>query len=111
VRRVLFQYRQNPELRRALFSTVGTTLAEASPYDNRWGVGLSVERAAKWGARPFPGRNLLGLLLTGIRDSMLLEKCYESERVVGGIDSWGQPSDRYMSERRLGMRGRCDNGR
>lgn len=39
---LFLQYSQNKHLRELLFNTIGTELAECSPRDCRWGVGLSL---------------------------------------------------------------------
>ena len=61
------KFDQNPDLKKQLLSTKGTTLVEASPYDRIWGIGFSEGSALKnidnWGL------NLLGRLLTKLRDN------------------------------------------
>ena len=61
------KFDQNPDLKKQLLLTKGTTLVEASPYDRIWGIGYNSISAPKnkndWGL------NLLGKLLTKLRDS------------------------------------------
>lgn len=64
----LAKFSQNPELHAALMATAGTTLVEASPTDRIWGIGLSVEDLAADDAKSWRGRNLLGQILTRVRD-------------------------------------------
>ena len=47
------------------------TLVEASPYDNIWGIGISVKDAFE--GKEWQGNNLLGKLLTKLRDEKLKE--------------------------------------
>jgi hypothetical protein len=65
------KFTQNAELRQALLDTAGTELVEASPFDRIWGIGLAAsdpraENPAKW-----RGQNLLGKILTRLRDELL----------------------------------------
>jgi hypothetical protein len=69
---ILFcQFSQNKDLLERLLSTAGTTLVEASPYDRKWGIGLSKDDPRA----PYPdqwlGDNLLGQVLTEVRDELL----------------------------------------
>jgi ribA/ribD-fused uncharacterized protein len=65
------KFTQSTELLEALLATAGTELVEASPYDRIWGVGLSesdprIQDPAQW-----RGLNLLGQVLTRLREELL----------------------------------------
>uniref|UniRef100_A0A7E4UTY4 NADAR domain-containing protein n=1 Tax=Panagrellus redivivus TaxID=6233 RepID=A0A7E4UTY4_PANRE len=70
---------QNDTLRRELFKTVGTTLVEASPMDNYWGVGLSIDNDAIRDPAQWRGQNLLGHLLTTLREHLMIRPEYADE--------------------------------
>lgn len=59
------KFTQNPELAKVLRNTGSTTIAEASPIDKIWGIGLS-ESSAKKGVG-WQGENLLGKALMQVR--------------------------------------------
>lgn len=63
----------NKEFREALLSKefLGKTFVEASPYDKIWGIGISVEDAFE--GKKWKGNNLLGKVLTKLRDENLKE--------------------------------------
>lgn len=61
------KFLQNPDLRERLWATHPHPLAEASPTDKIWGIGLR-EEDAKRGAS-WRGLNLLGKTLTKVRDT------------------------------------------
>ena len=63
------KFTQNERLLKALLETKGT-LVEASPYDNRWGIGLSEDTAQKTDPSKWPGKNLLGQILTRLRKNL-----------------------------------------
>jgi ribA/ribD-fused uncharacterized protein len=65
------KFSQNPQLGEYLKSTKNRILVEASPQDRIWGIGMSqsnpdAENPVKW-----RGRNLLGFVLTEVRDELL----------------------------------------
>lgn len=43
------------------------TLAEASPYDRVWGIGMTAEQAGKAGSDEWKGENQLGRCLERVR--------------------------------------------
>jgi ribA/ribD-fused uncharacterized protein len=63
------KFRQNNDLRERLLATGDRELAEASPFDRIWGIGMGAEKAqnvaqAKWGL------NLLGKALMEVRSEL-----------------------------------------
>jgi ribA/ribD-fused uncharacterized protein len=66
----LAKFSQNPDLLEVLVSTRGKSLAESSPEDCVWGIGISAAQSksrVKW-----RGQNLLGKVLVDIRDNVFL---------------------------------------
>lgn len=65
------KFDSNEDFRQALLSKdfMGKTFVEASPYDNIWGIGISVKDAFE--GKEWKGNNLLGKLLTKLRDEEL----------------------------------------
>ncbi|XP_065177562.1 N-glycosidase Npun_R5314-like [Sycon ciliatum] len=59
---------QNPAIKRVLMDTANSTLAEASPSDCIWGIGVSVKDAMA--GRNWRGQNLLGKALMEVRDEL-----------------------------------------
>lgn len=59
------KFSQNKKLGEFLFSTGDEIIAEASPYDRIWGIGLSREDAEK--GVPWKGTNWLGEALMNVR--------------------------------------------
>ena len=62
------KYRQNPDLMQKLLDTGNAVLAEASPKDRIWGIGLDAETAAATDIAEWPGEGLLGLILMELRN-------------------------------------------
>ena len=64
------KYEQNPDLKAKLLGTGNAILAEASPKDKVWGIGLDAESAAATDIAEWPGQNLLGLALMELRSEL-----------------------------------------
>lgn len=68
------KFTQNPNLKKELLSTVGTTLVEASPINIIWGVGLAEDDDRILDSKNWRGQNLLGYILTRLRNDLLKEE-------------------------------------
>lgn len=66
------KFTQNPALRAELLATAGTELVEASPYDRIWGIGLAATDPRAKDPAQWKGQNLLGKILTRLRDELAL---------------------------------------
>jgi ribA/ribD-fused uncharacterized protein len=64
------KFEQNPQLLKELLATEGKTLTEASPFDKIWGIGLSEDNPLAWEKETWQGTNLLGYILTDVRDDI-----------------------------------------
>lgn len=65
-----YKFSQNKELRDYLLSTKDAILAEASPYDKIWGIGMSEKEEGVNVPNKWKGSNLLGFALMEIRDEL-----------------------------------------
>ncbi|MDM8168655.1 NADAR family protein [Roseovarius sp.] len=80
----LAKFDQNKGLRRKLFQTAPKPLAEASPMDTIWGIGLDADTAAQTPVADWPGQNLLGRILTEIRDELSTRHPAEAAACMAG---------------------------
>lgn len=65
------KFTQNPNLKKFLLKTSGTTLVEASRLDTIWGIGLDEQDPARFDRTQWLGKNWLGKVLTKLRDDLL----------------------------------------
>ena len=68
----LLKFSQNIYLKKQLLETKNELLAEASPYDIIWGIGLIEKDAIKYITKSwnFPGENKLGKCLMKVRETL-----------------------------------------
>ena len=64
------KFGQNEKLKAALLATGNAILAEASPYDDIFGIKLSADAAKQSSPKNWPGRNLLGKALMEVRTEL-----------------------------------------
>lgn len=64
---LLAKFSQNRDLASKLISTGNEILAEASPYDKIWGIGLSTKDNRRFDKNRWLGQNLLGEILMMVR--------------------------------------------
>jgi hypothetical protein len=64
------RFRQNPHLLKELMKTRGTTLVEAAPYDDFWGIGLRETDPDAKDRTKWKGKNVLGQMLTEVREEL-----------------------------------------
>ncbi len=69
------KYGQNERLKSLLKDTIGTTLAEASPFDQTWGTGRRMTH--KEAFKGWPGQNLHGKVLMEVRDEFAHEEDWD----------------------------------
>ncbi|MBR2742161.1 MAG: TIGR02452 family protein [Clostridia bacterium] len=62
------KFAQNADLKAVLMSTGDALIAEASPKDKIWGIGIGAAEAAERAPSDWPGENLLGKVLMELRD-------------------------------------------
>lgn len=66
----LAKFSQNPSLQKLLIDTGSNVLAEASPYDKTWGIGLDARHPDSADPSKWTGKNLLGKILMKIREEL-----------------------------------------
>ena len=64
------KFSQNDRLKNILLSTGDKILAEASPYDKTWGIGLKADHPDNTNPAKWQGKNLLGRVLLKVREEL-----------------------------------------
>lgn len=65
------KFEQHPDLARILIGTDEAVIAEASPGDRIWGIGLAADQADAANPARWRGLNLLGFALMEVRELLL----------------------------------------
>ena len=66
----MLKFSQNEELKNFLLSTNNKILAEASPYDKIWGIGIGEDDKDAYNIDKWKGENLLGKALMKVREEL-----------------------------------------
>ncbi len=95
--RIIYQgnhakFTQNRDLLEALLRTGCVTLVEASPYDCLYGIGLSASNPRATDPQQWRGRNLLGDILTRLRDDLHTYRPSSAQPVPTTPAKTGNPS-------------------
>jgi ribA/ribD-fused uncharacterized protein len=72
------KFNQNEELKAELLETQGKYIVEASPVDAIWGIGVAPEDPKRFNRAKWRGQNLLGKILTQLREDILTMKKYHT---------------------------------
>ena len=67
------KFSQNPDLLDALLGTGTELLAECSPYDDRWGIGIDIKDDDRLDVSKWKGNNYLGVILMEVREELRQE--------------------------------------
>lgn len=70
VRGLYEKFNQNIKIKEQLLSTGDTVLAECSPYDRIWGIGLSLDDSKRFYTEHWLGKNYLGNVLMEVREKL-----------------------------------------
>ena len=72
-RGVKAKFSQNADILKTLLSTGNALLAECSPYDKKWGIGIDINDPDRFVIAKWKGKNLLGRILMEIREELRQE--------------------------------------
>ena len=91
----LYKFSQNENLKQFLLSTKNKILAEASPYDKIWGIGMNANDKDILNQDKWKGENLLGKALMKVRD--IIKKEFFPEVIIMMVSSFdGQAKGTYL---------------
>ena len=72
-RGVKAKFSQNEDILKTLLSTGNALLAECSPYDKKWGIGIDINDPDRLVIAKWKGKNLLGRILMEVREELRQE--------------------------------------
>lgn len=78
-RGVRAKFAQNPDILERLLGTGNELLAECSPYDKKWGIGIDISDPARLDCSRWKGKNLLGRVLMEVREELRYKKIQRSD--------------------------------
>ena len=68
------KFTQNEDLKKKLLATGDKTIAEASPFDKRWGIGLKAQDKRAQNPKEWKGSNWLGKAIMKVRERIRNEE-------------------------------------
>lgn len=72
-RGVKAKFAQNKDIMKTLLNTGNALLAECSPYDKKWGIGIDINDPQRLVIANWKGKNLLGRILMEVREELRQE--------------------------------------
>ncbi len=69
-RGVKAKFAQNEDILKVLLKTGNELLAECSPYDKKWGIGIDIDDTDRLIVSNWKGQNLLGRILMEVREEL-----------------------------------------
>ena len=69
-RGVKAKFAQNEGIRKVLLGTGNELLAECSPWDTKWGIGIDISKPERLDVSKWNGQNLLGRILMEVREEL-----------------------------------------
>ena len=72
-RGVKAKFAQNEDILKVLLGTGNALLAECSPYDKKWGIGIDIGDPDRLNIAKWKGQNLLGKILMDVREELRQE--------------------------------------
>ncbi len=85
-RGVKAKFLQNREILSVLLGTGNAILAECSPKDDKWGIGIDITDPARLEIEKWRGKNYLGVILMEVRDELRLEMLMNGNKAPEYID-------------------------
>ncbi len=83
------KFRQNRAIQDILINTGNEVIAECSPTDRKWGIGIGIDDPKRLDVRNWNGRNLLGRILMEVRAEMVQERIAAAAGFSSDYDVWG----------------------
>lgn len=80
------KFAQNQDLLDGLLGTGTELLAECSPIDNRWGIGLAIDDPNRFDVSKWKGSNYLGVILMEVREELRQELSESNSKKLMYID-------------------------
>ena len=81
-RGVKAKFAQNEDILATLLDTKGALLAECSPYDKKWGIGIDIDDENRFDIKKWKGKNLLGRILMEVREELTQELSISSHNTL-----------------------------
>ena len=85
-RGVRAKFQQNQKILSELLNTGNAILAECSPKDDKWGIGIDITDPARLEIEKWRGKNYLGVILMEVRDELRLEMLLNGNKAPEYID-------------------------
>ena len=79
-RGVKAKFAQNEDIQNVLLSTGNELLAECSPNDKKWGIGIDINDSDRFQVSNWKGKNLLGRILMEVREELREEIALSNDR-------------------------------